>query len=203
MNTRTQYDDDDERERGLLRDGERRRVPTYLMDSVQRALAVSDAYGRSSDAALSRPGPRFAPELTQDSNGPDHDELREFADAERAAEWKGGLQVGDRVDLGKRSFVVDQRDVDGRTRLALDRRSAEEIKEQAYQTYDSELQNAWRGSDMESMVVNEGGRSGRMVGRNIGSSTDSLPELVEQHRVATDAAYRLYDEEIANAWKTP
>ncbi len=83
MNTRTQYDDDDERERGLLRDGERRRVPTYLMDSVQRALAVSDAYGRSSDAALSRPGPRFAPELTQDSNGPDHDELREFADAER------------------------------------------------------------------------------------------------------------------------
>ena len=66
--THRRYDDDD-----TMRDGERRRVPMMAMDSVQRAIAatkqkladdagsteVSDAFGNSSPAAMSRPGYRL------------------------------------------------------------------------------------------------------------------------------------------------
>ena len=212
--TRTRHDDDedDERAHRLLRDGERMRVPTFLMDGVQ--IAVSDAYGQGG-LALSRPGPRFASGLTQDAETK-RAELYEFADAERAAAWRGGLQVGDRVDLAGKRFTVERRDADGSTKLALDRKSAEELKEAAYAAADAEQSAAWRGSDAENSVRQEGdacvtkdGKKGRVVRRNMALSCEpistdsmSLDQLAEQRRVATSDAYAEYDEYAANAWRS-
>lgn len=175
---RTRYEDDDAfDERGLLKDGGRMRVPTYLMDS-------------------SRPGPRYAglTRDSRDSNVPDRDEMREFSDAEQSAAWRGGLQVGDRVDLAGRSFVVERRDADGSTKLALDRRTAEELKAQAYEAYDADNQAAWRGSDADS-VAKEGDAC-------TSDATDSLPNLIQQRDAIMADVYAEYQDRVANAWRS-
>ena len=213
MNTRTRYDDDDDRE--LLKDGERRRVSMYLMDSVQRSVAmhVADAYGESSDAALARPGSRFASDVTHDSNLK-REELYAFSDAERSAEWKGGLQVGDSITLNNKRYTVSERDADGRTRLAIDKQSAEEAKAFAYDAYDAQLQEAWRGGDGDAegdSCTTADGQRGRLVHRNgalvcepAGRSSEdsSLSDLLEQRRATTDAAYADYDQDIRERWRS-
>ena len=74
MPKRKQLDDDDD-ERGVVRDGDRILVPLHMMDSLQRAirdhcgvgprfdddgeLVVCDAFGRTDDVSLAQPGSRF------------------------------------------------------------------------------------------------------------------------------------------------
>lgn len=222
MPPKYQHDDAFDEE-GLLKDGQRLRTSMFAMDSLQRSVAVNvtDAFGESSDAALNRPGGRFSSDTTNDSDrARKRAETYEFADAERSAEYRGGLQVGDTIDLSGKRYTVSERGRDGRTRLIVDKRSAEEAKAVAYETYDAEIQRQWQTGAASDAVAKEGdacttadGRRGRVVRRNMAlvcepiqrqfnGSEDSLLELVEQHRSVTDAAYSDYDRDIEKAWRS-
>ena len=141
-----EQDDDDEQ----IRDGESVRVPMFAMDSLQRSVA-----GLSRSRALHQPS--FATDCDDDFLADEQDvldaaERRDFEKAQLSAAWKGGLERGDRIRLGDRMVVVGDRNPDtGKLRLhdaeVESWEDAETIRQQAYDDYDRELENAWRTND--------------------------------------------------------
>jgi hypothetical protein len=148
--------------------GERVRIPLYLMDALdptQQAIALSrmqlsDGLG---NAAGHRPGFVF-------SDAIDHRRLaehRDFAKAELSARYRGGLQQGDRVQLGDRAMtVVGRNSENGKVRLSEVEHAQDAAAERiaAYDAYNADLTSAWqRDEDLapgDDCIVN--GEPGRI-----------------------------------------
>jgi hypothetical protein len=113
---RNNPDDED-----VLRDGQVLRVPTHLMDSLQRSVA-SARDGTVFDASLHRPGFRAAGQASDDARTRAYDEMcRDMADA-----WKSDAQR-----------IAD-------TARAAEPPLCEDARENAYLKYKKWLANAWR-----------------------------------------------------------
>ena len=138
------YDDEDENDSRIVRDGETVRVSMFAMDSTQREIAARFPRSR----ALYQPSFVSDVETAFDQEAAlDAQERRDFEKAQLSAAWKGGFQAGDRIRLGDRDMVVDGRNpANGKVRLR-DAEDAEALLDAAYAEYDYELTNAWRNDD--------------------------------------------------------
>jgi hypothetical protein len=143
------YDDEDENDSRIVRDGETVRVSMFAMDSTQREIAARFPRSR----ALYQPSFVSDVETAFDQEAAlDAQERRDLERAQLSALWKGGLEPGDRIRMGDRMVEVGDRNPDtGKIRLhdaeVETWEDAETLKQQAYDAYDRELENAWRTND--------------------------------------------------------
>jgi len=134
MNRHHHHNDDDDDNspidrHGVLKDGARVRVPLYLMDATQRAVAANAAHLHDGRGGLVGHKPSFV--YSTDASLNDAKERAYAAyDAEQADAYKhlqGGRQVRRAVEREDAMPMMDER-------------------ERAYRDYDEAAANAWRGS---------------------------------------------------------
>lgn len=150
-------------ERGILKPGKRVRVPFMMRDSSSPTPGAKMWHGESIPIHDSDPPKKDG----KDSSRQEMNDARRKSAMDRAVynldisnRWRGGisaLDAGDIVTLGGQQFVVASYEDDklvirdanpGRVKQefydANTMSDAERAKQAAYDSYDAEIQNAWR-----------------------------------------------------------
>lgn len=121
-------DDDDDAfdERGILRDGKTYRTPMYMMDALQRDIAMSAAHvtdGAGGTTGLHRPGFRLG--LGDASAGDARQQAYDAYERDLTSAWRDPVGDGTKPDR------VALPTIDART--------------DAYAQYDLEISQQWKG----------------------------------------------------------
>lgn len=130
-------DDDTFDSDGLLRDGERHRVPLFMRNSSGRAVTLTGAHNLPIDARARKAGYVFTDTSRDEpSRAIDHAVRR----AQLSAAYRGGLAAGDFVTIDGERFRVLGYTAEDRMVIDADEPDAEA----AYETAKADLADAWK-----------------------------------------------------------
>ena len=187
---------------GVMRDGVGMRVGTMMRDGVEVAegimmfdrpvplgdpvvtdsggRALVDAFGSPISTHYGRKGYTFI-----DADRSVREENYQLRKAQLSAAWKGGLELGDNVDIGGRHMRVAGNNHEGTKPILGDAVDTTDAAERAYDEYKKHLSGAWKKqkkpSDREWEVA--------------GVLSDSESAKIKE------AAWRDSVEELQNAWR--
>jgi hypothetical protein len=210
---------DDEHDPRLLADGEAMRVPMSMMDSAKPPRLAD-----GKQVPSHRPGFRLAGSLATDAKMAERKKSYDSYDEEISRAYLGdaavespstgfgsapstelrGRREGDQCTID--GWPGHLRDVNGKLSCVPDNKGSQDakslkaIRDEAYDSYDEFVSNAWRGDDAKRKKVQYRDPEGRETGTSEEALEDGVANA-KDHKQRMAALYNQRDQELSEMWR--